>query len=124
MTVVGILLVLLLAGLYAAGIRVILQVPFRALGILVGGMAFHNLVLMILLRLGTPPPLVRIVQSWKEGIVLLLLVLVARAARDAWRSGSRPRLRFLDWLMVAFTVIVIVYAVIPARWFGVDVTLA
>lgn len=124
MTVVGILLVLLLAGLYAAGIRVILQVPFRALGILVGGMAFHNLVLMLLLRLGTPPPLVRIVQSWKEGIVLLLLVLVARAARDAWRSGSRPRLRFLDWLMVAFTVIVIVYAVIPARWFGVDVTLA
>ena len=124
MTVVGILLVLLLAGLYALAIRVIVQVPFRALGILVGGMAFHNLMLMILLRLDTPLALVRIVQFWKEGIVFLLLVLAARAAREAWRSGSRPRLLFLDWLMVAFTLVVLVYAVIPARVFGVDVTLA
>jgi hypothetical protein len=121
-TVVGILLVLVLAGLYAVAIRVILQVPFRALGILVGGMAFHNLMLMILLRLGTPLALVRIVQFWKEGILLLLVLLAARAARDAWRGGSRPRLLFLDWLMLAFTLVVLVYAVVPARVFGVDVT--
>ena len=124
MTAVGILLVLALAVLYAAGIRTILQVPFRALGILVGGMAFHNIVLMILLRLGTPHLLVRVVQAWKEGILLLLLVLVARMGLTAWRAGRRPRLRFLDWLMVAFTLVVIGYALIPPSGFGVPVTLS
>jgi hypothetical protein len=121
-TAVGIVVALALAGLYAAGIRAILRVPFRALGILVGGMAFHNIVLMILLRLGTPPVLIRVVQSWKEGILLLLLGLVARVAWDAWRAGRRPRLTFIDWLMVAFTVVVIVYFFLPSRVFGVPVT--
>ena len=122
MTAVGILLVVALAGLYAAGILAILRVPFRALGILVGGMAFHNLVLMILLRLGTPQLLVRLVQAWKEGIVLLLLFLVARVAQEAWRAGRRPRLVFVDWLMVAFTLVVVIYAMLPSRVFGVPVT--
>jgi hypothetical protein len=120
---VGVLLVLAFAVLYAVGIRAILQVPFRALGILVAGMAFHNIVLMILLRLGTPHLLVRIVQAWKEGILLLLLTLVARMGVRAWRAGRAPRLLFLDWLMVAFTVVVIGYALFPASVFGVPVTL-
>ena len=122
MTAVGILLVVALGGLYAAGIRAILQVPFRALGILVGGMAFHNIVLMILLRLGTPDFLVRVVQAWKEGIVLLLFLLVARVASDGWRAGRRPRLAFIDWLVVAFTLVVIVYFFLPSRVFGVTIT--
>ena len=121
---IGLALVLVLAGLYVAGIRAILQVPFRALGILVAGMAFHNVVLMILLRLGTPDVIVRIVQAWKEGILALLLGLTARLALTAWRAGRRPRLLFLDWLMVAFTAVVIVYALIPPELFGVHVTLA
>jgi hypothetical protein len=123
-TIIGVLAVLLLAVLYAAGIRAILQVPFRALGILVGGMAFHNLVLMILLRLGTPHVLVRVVQAWKEGILLLLMVLVARIGLRAWHTGRRPNLAFLDWVMVAFTLVVVVYALIPASVFSVPVTLS
>ena len=123
MTIIGVLLVLALAVLYAAGIRAILQVPFRALGILVGGMAFHNIVLMILLRLGTPQVLVRVAQAWKEGVLLLLLVLVGRMGWRAWRAGNRPRLLFLDWVMVVFTLVVIAYALIPASLFGVPVTL-
>jgi len=123
-TIAGVLLVVALAVLYAVGIRAILAVPFRALGILVGGMAFHNILLMILLRLGTPPVLVRVAQAWKEGILLLLLVLFARMALRAWRAGQRPRLLFLDWLMVAFTLVVVVYALIPASLFGVPVTLS
>ena len=124
MMAAGIVLVVGLAALYALGIRAILQVPFRALGILVGGMAFHNIVLMFLLRLSTPAPLIRVVQAWKEGILLLLLVLAGRAALTAWRSGRRQRLVFLDWVMVAFTIVVIVYALIPSSWFGVPVTLS
>ena len=124
MTAAGIALVLVLAGLYLVGIRAILQVPFRALGILVGGMAFHNLLILILLRLGTPQLLIRIVQAWKEGILLLLLVLTARAALHAWRAGRRPRLLFLDWVMAAFAALVFIYALVPASLFGVSVTLA
>jgi hypothetical protein len=123
MTALGILLVLVLAVLYGVGIRAILQVPFRALGILVGGMAFHNAILMILLRLGTPHLLVRVVQAWKEGIMLLLLVLTARMGLTAWRAGRRPRLLFLDWLMVAFAALVVLYGLIPSNVFGVHVTL-
>lgn len=124
MMAAGVVLVVGLAALYALGIRVILQVPFRALGILVAGMAFHNIVLMFLLRLSTPPALIRIVQAWKEGILLLLLALAVRIALDAWRAGRRPRLVFLDWAMVAFTMVVIVYTLIPSSWFGVPVTLS
>ena len=124
MIAIGLALVLVLAGLYVAGIRAILQVPFRALGILVAGMAFHNVVLMILLRLGTPTTIVRIVQAWKEGILLLLLGLTVRLALTAWRAGRRPRLVFLDWLMGAFTMVVVAYALLPPEIFGVHVTLA
>ena len=124
MIAAGLALVIVLAALYALGIRAILRVPFRALGILVSGMAFHNIVLMILLRLGTPAPLVRVVQAWKEGILLLLVGLAVRAALHAWRSGRRPSLLFLDWAMLAFTIVVIVYALIPSSWFGVHATLS
>ncbi|TMB67052.1 MAG: hypothetical protein E6J51_06945, partial [Chloroflexi bacterium] len=124
MMVAGLVLVVGLAALYALGIRAIVQVPFRALGVLVSGMAFHNIVLMILLRLSTPAPLIRVVQAWKEGILLLLLVLAVRVAVTAWRAGGRPRLLFLDWAMLAFTIVVIVYALIPSSWSGVPVTLS
>jgi hypothetical protein len=124
MIAAGIVIVVGLAVLYALGIRAIVQVPFRALGILVGGYAFHNVVLMFLLRLGTPAALIRAVQAWKEGILLLLLVLAVRTALTAWRAGRRPRLVFVDWAMVAFTIVVLVYALIPPSWFGVPVTLS
>jgi len=123
-TIAGIMLVLVLAGVYAAAIRTILRAPFRALGILVAGMAVHNLLLMILLRLSTPHPLVRVVQAWKEGILLLLFLLALRAAAGRWRAGWRPRLQFLDWLMLAFTVVVLVYAALPGRVFPAPTTLA
>src|SRR5260370_32437595 len=106
----GVVLVVGLAALYVLGIRAILQVPFRALGILAGGMAFHNIVLMFLLRLGTPAALIRAVQAWKEGILLLLLALAIRAARIAWRAGRRPRLVFLDCAMLAFPIAARVHA--------------
>jgi hypothetical protein len=124
MIAAGIVLVVGLAALYALGIRAIVQVPFRALGILVSGMAFHNILLMTLLRLGTPAPLIRVVQAWKEGILLLLLGLAVRAVVTAWRSGRRPRLLFLDWAMLAFAIVVVIYALMPSSWFGVPVTLS
>ena len=78
--VAGIALVIVLLGVYALAVWTVWRAPFRGLGVLVAGAAIHNLMLMILLRLGSPGVLVRMVQAWKEGILLLLFVLVLRLA--------------------------------------------
>jgi hypothetical protein len=111
--VAGILLALALLTVYGFALRWIVESPFRALGVLVAGMAFHNVILMFLLRLGTPAILVRVVQAWKEGILLLLVVLlIVRAARQR-RSRRRIRLRYTDVIALAFTVLVLVYLLTP-----------
>src|SRR2546428_10983058 len=89
----GIVLVILLLGLLAVALRTAIAAPFRALGILVAGMAVHNFLLMILLRLGTPDVLVRLLQAWKEVILLALLGL---ALWTGWRRG-RVRHRPPRW---------------------------
>jgi hypothetical protein len=111
---VGIALVILLAALYALALRSIIRAPFRALGVLVAGMAVHNFVLMILLRLGTPGPLVRVAQAWKEGLLLVLLGLVLLMGYRRWIAGRMPKLRLMDLLMIALTAVVLVYFLVPA----------
>lgn len=109
----GLALTAILLLIYALALRVVWHKPFRALGILVAGMSIHNLVLMILLRLDTPGLAVRIVQSWKEGILLLLLGFVLARGVASWRGGQRPQLLLIDWVMLAFTALVLVYFVLP-----------
>jgi hypothetical protein len=110
---VGSLLALGLLGLIAWALIIVWRAPFRALGLLVAGMAFHNFVLMALLGLRTPALLVRVVQLWKEGILVLLAILVLMAGWRAWRSGRRPRLALLDWVAIALTAATIIYFVLP-----------
>ena len=110
----GIGLVVLLAAVYAVALRMILRAPFRALGVLVAGMAIHNFVLMVLLRLGTPTLLVRVFQAWKEGLLLVLFVLVVLMGYRAWLAGRMPRLRPIDLLMIAFTAVTLLYFLAPA----------
>jgi hypothetical protein len=98
---------------YAVALIAVVRVPFRALGVLVAGMSVHNFVLMILLRMGTPSVIVRVLQSWKEGILLLLAALVAERAWRAWHSGTLPHLTVMDWTAVAFTALLLVYLVMP-----------
>src|SRR3989442_13371743 len=97
----GIVLVILLLGLLAVALRTAIAAPFRALGILVAGMAVHNFLLMILLRLGTPDVLVRLLQAWKEGILLALLGVALWTGWRRWRAGHRPRLLPVDLLVGA-----------------------
>src|SRR6266568_1741228 len=118
--VIGILLAVALLVLYGAALIAVFRVPFRALGVLVAGMAVHNFLLMILLRLGTPGFVVRVLQSWKEGILILLAALVLqRAWKAAAPTPTLPReiLRRLvpmDWIAVAFTLLLLIYLVMPA----------
>ncbi|MEA2634873.1 MAG: hypothetical protein QOH92_1640 [Chloroflexota bacterium] len=110
---IGIALALAILAAWVVAALVITRHPFRALGILVAGMAFHNFGLMVLLALGTPTPLVRVVQAWKEGLILVLLVIVARLALARWRSRTLPRLHVIDWLVLIFAAVAILYAVVP-----------
>jgi hypothetical protein len=112
-SLIGIALVLLLLGLYAVLVRQLWRAPFRALGVLVAGMAVHNFLLMVLLRLHTPGILVRLVQAWKEGILLLLGLLVLAGARRAWRARRLPRLFWIDYVVLASAALAMVYFVLP-----------
>jgi hypothetical protein len=110
---VGLLLVALLAGLLLIWRR-----PFLALGFLVAGMAIHNFILMVLLRLGTPGLLVRAFQTWKEAILALLLLMVLLQLYRLWRAGTLPRLVISDWLAIAFALLACVYLLVPQQALG------
>jgi len=120
---IGIGLVLVLLALYAFALTIVWWAPFRALGVLVAGMMFHNFLLMLLLRFDTPALLIRVVQAWKEGILLLLGVLVVVAGIRAWRAGRRPQLGALDFVAIAFTALALVYLLIPGSVFHAGVNL-
>jgi hypothetical protein len=118
----GIVLAIALLVLYGAALIAVWRAPFRGFGVLVAGMAVHNFILMILLRLGTPGFAVRLVQSWKEGILILLAALVAQRAWRAAPTLTLPqrgreilrRLMPMDWVAGAFTVLLLIYLLMPA----------
>src|SRR5713101_3988659 len=104
----GIVLAVLLVAVFALALRTVIAAPFRALGILVAGMAVHNFLLMILLRLGTPDALVRLLQGWKEFILLVLLATALWIGWRRWRAGSLPHLRPIDFFVVAFAIVALI----------------
>jgi hypothetical protein len=110
----GIALTIALLVVYAAALVTIWRVPFRAFGVLVAGMAVHNFVLMVVLRLDTPSVMVRMLQAWKEGILILLAALVAQRAWQAWRTDRLPRLRPMDVVGIIFAGLLLLYVVMPA----------
>ncbi|HYP39794.1 MAG TPA: O-antigen ligase family protein [Chloroflexia bacterium] len=113
MSILGTGLALLMLALIAAALVAVWRVPFRALGVLVAGMAFHNFAIMLLLALDTPEVVIRAVQAWKEAILLLLLALAARLAWTAFRSRKIPRLLLLDWVVAAFALLALIYFMLP-----------
>lgn len=97
--------------------------PFRGLGVLAAGMALHNFVLMLLLRLHTPHLVIRAVQAWKEILLALLILVIARAIRTGRTWPPRPALNFFDWAVLAFAVVVVIYFLLPAGLFDNGTTL-
>ena len=117
-SVIGAGLAVLLLCLVAGGLWLVWRRPFVGLGVLVGGMAFHNFALMVLLALHTPPALIRVVQSWKELVLVLLSLLALRQllrARESWQVRRLlPRLIPTDWIALAFALVLIVYLLLPS----------
>lgn len=118
--VAAVLLLLLLAGMWWTWKR-----PFIGLGLLVAGMAFHNIAVMALLRLGTPHSVVRAVQGWKE---ILLLLLAAIAVTAIWRARDRTAtwgpLLPSDVVAIGFAAVCFVYFLIPSSVLGTDAGIA
>ena len=114
----GLALALVLATVVAAAMPVVWRTPFRALGVLVAGMSVHNFLVMLLLATHAPGVAVRGLQAWKEIVVVVLGLLLARRAVRAWRDGLRPRdLRSRlvpgDYVAAAFAALLAVYVVLP-----------
>jgi hypothetical protein len=88
--------------------------PFLGLGVLVAGMAFHNFLIMVLLRLGTSHVLVRGFQLWKEAILTLLVLIAGLRLLKAYREGRLGRPIALDWVAGAFFLVMLVYLFLPS----------
>jgi hypothetical protein len=119
----GILAITLWVGIGLVILRIRSR-PFRALGVLVAGMAVHNLIIMVLVRAGTNAVLIRAVQAWKEIVLLLLFAGLIAAGWQRLRSGARPRLVFLDWIVFAFAALLTGYFVVQLVLGLGDATLA
>ena len=86
-----------------------LRRPVWALYVLVVGLALHNFVMAMLWRVGVRGGALTVISAWKEGLLLIALVLVVAERRAL--PFSR---RFVpDLLAVAFAAFVVVYALIP-----------
>ena len=91
------------------------RVPRWALYAFVVGLALHNLAMASLWELGVRDVALDAVSAWKE--VLLALALGA----IVWRRRGIPfKSTSTDWLALAYTAIVLVYALIPQDWLGGD----
>jgi hypothetical protein len=84
--------------------------PVWAIHVLVVGLALHNFVVAELWDAGLHGRLLELVSAWKE--VLLAICLVAVWWR-AWRT-FRPRL--CDRLALAYSAVIVVWAVLPQSW--------
>lgn len=114
MPIIGDVLAALVLGLvlYAAWLSV--RTPILGLGVLVGGMALHNFLIMVLLHLGTSHLLVHAVQAWKEAILALLVVVAALRVLRMHREGRLRRPIALDYVASAFLLITVVYFILPS----------
>jgi hypothetical protein len=85
--------------------------PVAALYLFIVGLALHNAVMATLYEAGVRGSTLTAIAAWKE---ILLAVALARAIRDAWKERALPfRPMVVDWLALAYGVLVVLYAVIP-----------
>jgi len=86
------------------------RAPVLALQVLIVGLALHNAVMALLWRAGLRGNELTVVAAWKDALLLVALVLVAR--------GLPWPLRATDWLALAFGAFVVLYGVLPQSWLG------
>lgn len=107
---------LVYALLLAVAAVVVWRRPVAALYLFVVGLALHNAVMAALYAAGVRGSTLTAIAAWKE---ILLVVALARVIRD---SAAERRLPFrpgaVDWLAVAYGLLVVVYALVPQSALG------
>jgi hypothetical protein len=87
-----------------------------ALVALVAGLALHNAAMAQLWDLGIRGDRLDVVAAWKEALLAVAVAVLAWSLRD------RVTITVVDVLAGAYTVAVLVYAVIPQDWLGGEAT--
>ena len=104
------------AVLLAVAAAAIWRRPVAALYVFVVGLAIHNAAMAALYEAGVRGSTLTAIAAWKE---ILLAVALARVIRDALRTRRLPfRPGVVDWLAVAYAVLVVVYAIVPQSSLG------
>ena len=122
-SVLGTGLALVILGVTVAAIYIVSRRPFIGLGVLVAGMAVHNFLLMLLLKLQTPGPVVRVAQGWKELVLAALVAVAIVHLLRSSRRGERWHWIAMDWIAIAFAGVLAVYLAVPSSLFGGDTNL-
>ena len=87
-----------------------------ALLVMIVGLAVHNAVMATLFELGLRGGALTVVAAWKE---VLLAAALGALAVDALRARRLPfRPFWLDWVVLAFAGLVLLYAVVPQDALG------
>jgi O-Antigen ligase len=81
-----------------------------ALVVLIAGLALHNVAMAQLWDLGVRGNALDVVAAWKEVLLLLALVLLS------WKVRRLPAIAMADLLALAYTAIVLAYALLPQDW--------
>jgi O-Antigen ligase len=107
-------------GLYGALLAVaaiaVWRRPVVALYLFLAGLAVHNAVMAALYAAGVRGGVLTAITAWKE---ILLAVALVRVARDAWEVRRLPfRPGIVDALALAFAALAVVYALVPQSALG------
>ncbi|HEY7692768.1 MAG TPA: O-antigen ligase family protein [Gaiellaceae bacterium] len=97
--------------LLAATAVLVFRRPIVALYVFVLGLPLHNIVMSLLYGGGVRGHALDAIQAWKEIVLAAAVASVALAAVRAGRLPFRPML--VDWLALAYAVVVVLYALIP-----------
>jgi len=81
-----------------------------AVAVLVVGLALHNVAMAQLWDLGVRGSALDVVAAWKEGLLLLALLLVA------WHVRRWPAVHAADALAAAYAAVIVVYWLLPQSW--------
>lgn len=106
----------LYALLLGAGAAAVWRRPAVALFLFVVGLALHNAAMASLYAAGVRGTMLTAIAAWKE---ILLAVALLRVARDALRARALPfRPGAVDGLALAFAALVVAYGLVPQSALG------
>ena len=87
-----------------------------AVALLVVGLALHNVAMAQLWDLGVRGTALDVLAAWKEGLLLVALVVIA------WKVRRLPAVRAADVLAATYAIAIVVYWLIPQSWLDGEAT--